>query len=688
MDREADELGRLANQALRQKTLDVSDAHGRGQRAEGAEAHRLNLDKGADSRLIFGVYAQRFGGFLVDYFRKWHAGRELQMKAVVATVKESQHASAGGPNWHRIWTSPILSRVRFQSPQIALRSVLAFCLFEAAYYFAYRYGMSFSQLSASPFWFPDSVLLCALLLNRPQTWWVFVLGAIPIRLFSPVSGGIALWFLATTSAIDMTKGLLAAAALRRFLRSPLRLDNVGDFSTYCLFAVLLVPATMAFAGAAARHHLGDSYWEAWQRWFLGNVLAHLVVTPAIIYWVLGLPEMIRVIRAKRLPEATALILGLGLSSYMAFNAGSGNVAISEPLFYMPVPFLFWAAIRFGMFGAAGASMMVACFAVEAALNGRGPFSRQTPAETALSLQHFLLLRTAPLYLVAILIEERNQTERSLRESEEKLTLAAAAAKLGLWSWDVTTDVFWATENACALLGLVGSESLTFQRVVKAQHPDDRKAANLALTRALEGADDYDTEFRVMQPDGEARWLGARGVVDFDKNRKPLRLRGVWIDLSARKQLEREAAQRSNQLAHMGRVAVLAELSGSLAHELNQPLSSILSNAQAAQRFLNREPPNVSEVGEILTDIVEQNRRAGGVIRQLRAMLKKKEATDFQPMDVSTLVEHVIRLMRNDLIARGISVRMELAASLPFVNADAVQIEQVLVNVILNACDAL
>src|SRR5262249_11386877 len=111
-----------------------------------------------------------------------------------------------------------------------LQNVLGLCLFGVAFYFAYRYGMSFSYETASPFWFPDSVLLCALLLVRPRRWWVFILAALPIRLLAPVSAGIPLWFLLATYANDSIKGLIAAAALRLFFSNPFRFETVQDFA--------------------------------------------------------------------------------------------------------------------------------------------------------------------------------------------------------------------------------------------------------------------------------------------------------------------------------------------------------------------------------------------------------------------------------------------------------------------------
>jgi integral membrane sensor domain MASE1 len=169
------------------------------------------------------------------------------------------------------------------------QNLIGLCLFEIAFYFAYRYSMSFSQACAAPFWFPDSVLLCALLLSRPRRWWLFVLAPLPIRLVVGFASNIPLWFLLGVFAIDSAKGLLTAAVLRRFIKNPVRLETVREFAVFCLFAVLLIPAASAFGGAALRHPLGYAYWPAWKQWFMGSVLTQLIVTPAIFYLVLGFP---------------------------------------------------------------------------------------------------------------------------------------------------------------------------------------------------------------------------------------------------------------------------------------------------------------------------------------------------------------------------------------------------------------
>jgi C4-dicarboxylate-specific signal transduction histidine kinase len=139
--------------------------------------------------------------------------------------------------------------------------------------------------------------------------------------------------------------------------------------------------------------------------------------------------------------------------------------------------------------------------------------------------------------------------------------------------------------------------------------------------------------------------------------------------------------------HLARVAMLGELSGALAHELNQPLTAILSNAQAAQRFLRRDPPELDEVGEILQDIVDEDQRAGEIIRRLRRLFGNRE-TMRQQVNANELVVGVIRILRNDLLNHGVALTTDLAPAPLLLQADQVQLQQVLINLLVNACDAM
>jgi signal transduction histidine kinase len=162
---------------------------------------------------------------------------------------------------------------------------------------------------------------------------------------------------------------------------------------------------------------------------------------------------------------------------------------------------------------------------------------------------------------------------------------------------------------------------------------------------------------------------------------------IFANALSRKQGELEAQRLRQDLTHIGRVSALGELTASLAHELNQPLTAILSNAQVAERLLAAAAPNLEEVREILRDIVTDDRRATEVIRRLRALVKKGDL-EFVPLDLNELVREVARLMQSDAISRGISLSLELAADLPSVRGDRVQLQQVVLNLVLNGLDAM
>src|SRR6266481_3274830 len=162
-----------------------------------------------------------------------------------------------------------------------------------------------------------------------------------------------------------------------------------------------------------------------------------------------------------------------------------------------------------------------------------------------------------------------------------------------------------------------------------------------------------------------------------------------VDITQRKLAELEAARQRHDLAHLARVTALGELSSSLAHELTHPLTAILSNAQAAQRFLAADDVDLNEVHEILNDIVTEDQRAGEVIHRLRSLLKKGEPQKHcDDVDMNEVARDVLKLMRNDLINQNVTVDTELAQNLPAIRADRIQLQQVVLNLLLNACEAM
>ena len=236
----------------------------------------------------------------------------------------------------------------------------------------------------------------------------------------------------------------------------------------------------------------------------------------------------------------------------------------------------------------------------------------------------LIAGEGALIVRLVAVRRRSSLMRSqLRDNQERLDVASAAAKLGLWTWDVHTDHFWVSDSAFALLGQPSSRTLTLKQLVDVQHPDDRELARKAFARAF--GNPGQAQCRVSHHPPFRRCSvagGARGGRFRSRRETAPRARGLDRSHGAQTTRDRDSSATQRISPHGAGAAMLSELSGSLAHEINQPLSGILSNAQAAQRILSRTPVATAELRDILHDIVAEDRRAGEVIRRMRTLLRK------------------------------------------------------------------
>ena len=416
---------------------------------------------------------------------------------------------------------------------------------------------------------------------------------------------------------------------------------------------------------------------------------------------------------------------------------------------------------------------------------------------------------------------RKRADEALRETQARLTLAAASADARLWEVEAETERVWMTEEGRASFGLGPAEAMTFEHLVAFIHPDDRATWRHNIRQALDTDQPMRNEFRVLRPDGSVRWIASQGRPQGNAAGKPRRLLGVSIDVTERRQVEErlrtsealsswvlaslpghlvivdgsgvalrtsdmwpafaagkgaldptvmavgagrphahsraaehagllikeiqggieavltgartdfrleyayptrteerwasvsvlplqrpeggaviylqditlqqrsrlEAEKLRRDLTHVGRVTAMGEMAASLAHELNQPLTAILSNAHAGERYLAQGEPPLDEIREILQDVVGDARRAGEVIQRLRSLLRKEE-TRFLPLDVNQVIREMAALVRTDAVLRNRAIDMDLAPDLPPVRGDRVQLQQVLLNLVLNGMEAM
>jgi integral membrane sensor domain MASE1 len=363
------------------------------------------------------------------------------------------------------------------------------------YYLAARVGFAFTLQPhpISTLWPPNALLMAALLLAPTRAWWLLLAAALPAHLLAELQSGVPTVMVLAWFASNCSEALIGAGLVRAFVPGRLRLDSLRNAGAFLLCGALAAPLLSSFLDAALVKLIGwgsGAYLDLVRMRFSSNVLAELTVVPLILTWAAFGAARLREVPARRWLEAAALFLGLLGASLVAFDLPLVDANTAPALFYAPLPFLLWAAVRLGPAGTASALALLVTVTIWGAVSGLGPFAGGEPQDTARDMQLFLIAVAVPMLLLAVALEERSRAAHDARE----------------------------------------------QRL---------------------------------------------------------------------------------QLTHLSRVALLGQLSGGLAHELNQPLTVILSNAQAAQRFLERRELDREELGEILRDIIAADQRAGEVIRRLR-----------------------------------------------------------------------
>ena len=229
--------------------------------------------------------------------------------------------------------------------------------------------------------------------------------------------------------------------------------------------------------------------------------------------------------------------------------------------------------------------------------------------------------------------------------------------------------------------------LTRDTFMAAVHPDDRDMAVTALRRIWDAEQSAVRDVRIVRPDGQVRWISVRARAHPDDRGNDNQVSGVFVDVTDQKTAEAEAALQRQEVAHLTRVSVLGELSGAIAHEVNQPLAAVQSNAETGLELLAASDPDLAEVRDVLRDIAHDNRRAGEVIQRMRNLMKKGERQP-EPIDLNDLIHSTLALLNSELISRKVTVALDLGKPLPAMSGDPVQLQQVVLNLVVNAMDAM
>jgi PAS domain S-box-containing protein len=284
------------------------------------------------------------------------------------------------------------------------------------------------------------------------------------------------------------------------------------------------------------------------------------------------------------------------------------------------------------------------------------------------------------------IEDRKRAEDALRRSEAYLAEAQQLSTTGSFGWQVATGALVWSEETYRIFGLDPTVKPTMDLILIYVHPDDRERVRHEINRVAEGKHDFDVEHRLLLPNGRVKYLHVRShrVEDTSGGEEIV---GAVMDVTVARDSQEALHSARAELAHVTRLTTLGEMGASIAHEVNQPLAGIITNAEACLLWLDRKTPDLAKARHSVELIIKDGNRAGEVIRSIRA-LSNKAASQRLPLDVNDLLEEVIALVRHELFDHQILLRTELLPILPTFLADRVQLRQVIINLVMNAVEAM
>jgi PAS domain S-box-containing protein len=392
-----------------------------------------------------------------------------------------------------------------------------------------------------PFW-PGCAFLVAVLLTTPRKKiWPGILAAglagfalydfqthLPLRsiLLFPVA--------------DAVEILIAALGVEYAFRGTPRLDSLKAVAKFSFFAVFLAPISVSSIVALA---MGADYRSGWSISFLTEALALLTLTPAALGWFRITPERLRTC-STRYVEAALMFTGLVVFGYITFIISGGK---NRPaLLYSLVPFLLWAALRFGITGISNSMLVVSFLSISGTIRGRGPFTGGTPISNVFSLQLFILVAATSFIILAALVEEHKKSEQELRESEQRFRLVADTAPALIWMSGTDKLCTYFNKTWLEFTGRSIEDELG-NGWAQGVHPGDLSVCLDTYTRSFDRRERFAMEYRLRRNSGEYRWILDIGTPRFNQDGSFAGYIGIAVDVSGQKAAAEELSQANERL---------------------------------------------------------------------------------------------------------------------------------------------
>jgi len=410
-------------------------------------------------------------------------------------------------------------------------------LLTLVYFIAGKFGLMLASLhaSASPVWPPTGIALAALLVLGYRAWPAIFVGAFLVN--ASTAGNVAT-SLAVASG-NTLEAMCGAWLVNRFAGGTTafgRPQGVFKFALAAVVSTIISPAFGVTSLALAGFADWANYGAIWLTWWLGDATSDLLIAPLIILWSIASK---RRWNRREAVEVGILLLLLFVLSEAVFGGWLTISAKNYPIAFSCGAIVIWTAFRFTQRETATGIFILSAIAIWGTLHGFGPFAEKTENQSLLALQYWTAVVTITAMALSAGMAERGRAEEALRESEARTNLAANAANLGLWLWNIPGDELWVTEKWRKLFGFADSEPVKFDRLLQVVHPGDRERMKQLVQHMFEHGGEYESEYRITRPDGSTRWILGHGSVELDERGKPAFARGVSRDITKRKIAEEE-----------------------------------------------------------------------------------------------------------------------------------------------------
>jgi PAS domain S-box-containing protein len=568
----------------------------------------------------------------------------------------------------------------------------------ALFFMAYVLGCAFATaLAIAPgtdvsIWPPGGLMMATLILAPPPSWpWWILSGCL-----AEILGQFVWWQSPLPAALLIYVGNALEAAAGAWLinrtsrRRPIQLDTLREVLAFVVLGAGIAPVISATVGSAALAWFGvksQTFTGAWPLWWVGDATGVLIVAPLALAVLQKWHGEAR-LSAARWIEAGVLglillgVAALSLSGYMPFA-------------YIIMPPLLWAAVRFEFKGAVVCLTLLALITAFFTLSDPGHLVGDAASrrQKQLTLQLFLAVSAFSALIVAAISRQYQQALLTLRESERNLSQLINMVPSLIWRLTPDGTPVFFNKRAIDFFGLdVGdadkpSTSRLAAIIEAVAHPDDAAELARALGRCVATGEHFSMRYRLRRTDGAYRWMLGRAEPLRDDAGSILQWYGLTQDIDDEVRAQEALQQAADKLARASQAASLAELSASIAHEINQPLAAVVANSHACQRWLESDPPNMVRAQLTVGRIIRDANSAAEVVSRIRGLFKQAvQARSFSTLD--PVLDEVRRWVADLAAKNATTIETQIDPGLPAITFDPVQIQQVLINLMRNAVEAM